>query len=149
MKHLLSHKLRIRDRINRSEKSGILKTDSETAETLNSFFSNIVKNLTISRYSEFDSVTEKIADPTPKAIFKYKDHPSILAIQRNCEKETFRFSEVNIEDIKKDILRLDKIKPPSIQVFPLKLSKRTCTLLPTFYVQTLTAFSNHLRSHLV
>ena len=30
----------------------------------------MVKNLNISRYSEFDSVTENIADPTLKAILK-------------------------------------------------------------------------------
>ena len=57
--------------------------------------------MNISRYSEFDSITENITDPTLKAIFKYKDHPSILAIQSNCEKETFWFSETNTEDIKK------------------------------------------------
>ena len=100
----------MRDRINISEKGEILKTESETAETLNSFFSNMVKNLNISRYSEFDLLTGNIADPTLKAIFKYKNHPSILVIQTNCEKETFCFSEVNIEDIKKNILRLDKNK---------------------------------------
>ena len=88
----------------------ILKTASETAETLNNFFSNIVKNLNISRYSKFVPVTKNIVDPTLKAIFKYKDQTTILAIQRNWEKETFRFSEVNIEDIKKDILILDKNK---------------------------------------
>ena len=80
---------RKRDRINISEKGEILKTESKTAESLNSFISNIVKNLNISRYSEFNPVTENIADPTVKAIFKYKDHPSIIAIQRNCGKETF------------------------------------------------------------
>ena len=76
VKPLLSDKSRIRDRSNVSEKDEILKTKSETAETLNSFFSNIVKNLNILRYKEFDSVTENIADPT----LKYKDHPSILGI---------------------------------------------------------------------
>ena len=38
----------------------ILKSESETAETLNSYLPNIVKNLNISRYSEFDSATENI-----------------------------------------------------------------------------------------
>ena len=51
-----------------NEVSRILKTDSETAKTLNSFFSNIVKNLHISRYSEFDPVTENKADPTLKSL---------------------------------------------------------------------------------
>ena len=61
--------------------------------------------MNISRYSEFDSITENITDPTLKAIFKYKDHPGILVIQRNCKKETFCFSEFNSEDIKKDKIR--------------------------------------------
>ena len=69
-----------------------------------------VRNLEISRWSKLDFITENIADLTVKAIFKYKDHPSILVLHSNCEKETFRFSEVNIEDIKKAILELDKNK---------------------------------------
>ena len=76
-------------RISISEKSEILKSESETAETLNSFFSNIVKNLNISRYSEFDSVTENIADPTLKGIFKYKGYPSLLEIQTIVKKKQF------------------------------------------------------------
>ena len=132
MKPLLSDKSCIRDRINISEKGKILKTESETAESLNSFFSNIVKNLNISRYSEFDPVTENIADPTLKAIFKYKDHPSILAIQSHCEKETFRFSEVNIEDIKKDILKLDKNKASQHSDIPIKIIKENLDIFAGF-----------------
>ena len=60
------------------------------------------------RYSEFDPVTENIADATLNAIFKYKDHSSILAVQSNSEKETSRLLEVKIKDIKKDILILYK-----------------------------------------
>ena len=132
MKPLLSDKSRTRDRINISEKGKIIKTESETAESLNSFFSNIVKNLNISRYSEFDPVTENIADPTLKAIFKYKDHPSILAIQSHCEKETFRFSEVNIEDIKKDILKLNKNKASQHSDIPIKIIKENLDIFADF-----------------
>ena len=54
VKPLLSGKSHIRDRIIISRKGETLNTESETAETLNSFFSNMVKNLNISRYSESD-----------------------------------------------------------------------------------------------
>ena len=91
VKALLSDKSRIRDRISTNEKGEILKTESETAETLNSFFSNIVKNLDFSRYSDSDYVTENITDSNLKAIFKYKHHPSILAIQSNCKKRNISF----------------------------------------------------------
>ena len=109
-----------------------VKTESEFTESLNSFSSNIVKNLNISRYSEFDPVTENIADPTLKAIFKYKDHPSILAIQSHCEKEIFCFSEVNIEDIKKDILKLDKNKASQHSDIPIKIIKENLDIFANF-----------------
>ena len=48
IKPLLSDKSCIRDRISISGKGEILKTESETAETLNDFFSNIAKDLNIS-----------------------------------------------------------------------------------------------------
>ena len=140
VKPLLSDKLCIRGRINISKKDEILNTEFETAETLNSLFSNIVKNLNISRYIEFDPVTENITDPTLKAIFKYKAHPSILVIQSNCEKETFRFSKVNIEDIKKDILRLDKNKVSQHSDIPIKDIKENLDIFANFLC-TLTAFS--------
>ena len=68
MKPFLSVKSRLR--ISISESNEILKTESETAGTLNSFFLNIVKNLNILSYSEAGWVTENIADTTLKAIFK-------------------------------------------------------------------------------
>ena len=51
---------------------------------------------------QFDAV------PILIVIFKCKDNSNILAIQSNRGKETFRFSGVNINNIKKDILKLDK-----------------------------------------
>ena len=132
VKPLLSDKSRIRDRISISEKGQILKPESETAENPNSFFSNIRKNLNISRNSEFDSATENIADPTFKAVFKYKDHPSILAIRSNCEKETLRFAEINIEDIKKDILKLGKSKASQHSDIPIKFIKENLDIFADF-----------------
>ena len=55
-----------RDRINLSEKGELVKTDLETAEVLNKFFSNIVSNLEILKYSKYDN----IEDQTLRAILK-------------------------------------------------------------------------------
>ena len=44
-----------------SEKCEILRTESETAKTLNSFLLNIIKNLNVLRYSQIDPVTENIS----------------------------------------------------------------------------------------
>ena len=64
-----------------SENGKIVKTEKETAEVFKNFFGNIVKNLNISQYSDFDPIIEKDKDPTLKAILKYEKHPSILAIR--------------------------------------------------------------------
>ena len=55
-----------RDRINLSEKGELVKTELETAEVLNKFFSNIVSNLEILKYSKYDN----IEDQTLRAILK-------------------------------------------------------------------------------
>ena len=66
-----------------SKKKDILKTDLETVETSNTFFGNIVKNLELIQYSNFDPVINHVKNPTLRALLKYKDHPSILAIKNN------------------------------------------------------------------
>ena len=51
-----------------------------------------------------------VKDPTLRAIFKYKDHPSIFAIQNNCKKRIkFAFEERDLASIEKEIHNL-KIK---------------------------------------
>ena len=76
----LSHESFAKEQINLVEKGEILKADLEIAETLNTFFENIVKNLAI-EYSNFDHVINNVKDSTLRAILKYKDHPSIPASQ--------------------------------------------------------------------
>ena len=81
----LSDKSCVKEQINLVEKGEILKTDLETAEVLNTFFGNIVKNLEINQYLNFDSVTINVKDAILRAILKYKDNPIILAIRNNCK----------------------------------------------------------------
>ena len=51
VKPLLSYKVAGIDKIHLIENNELVKTDLETAEVLNNFFSNTVQNLDISRYS--------------------------------------------------------------------------------------------------
>ena len=81
IKPSFSDKIMTRDRINLSEKGELVKTELETAEVLNKFFSNIVNNLEISKYSKYESFIDNIEGQTLRAILKYKNHPSIIAIQ--------------------------------------------------------------------
>ena len=55
-----SDKIMTRDKINLSEKGELVKTELETAEFLNKFFSNIVNKLEISKYSKYQSFIDNI-----------------------------------------------------------------------------------------
>ena len=102
MKPLFSDKSISGDKINLTENGEYVKTKIKTAEVLNSFFSNIVKNLKIPQYSNFDPNAQNIEDPTLKAIVKYKNHPSILTIQAKYKgKNKVSFTEVTTQDIEK------------------------------------------------
>ena len=71
----------IRDRMNLSEKGELVKTELETTEALNKFFSNIVNNLEIPKSSKYESFIDNIEDQTLRAILKYTNHPSIFAAE--------------------------------------------------------------------
>ena len=105
----LSDKSVSREKINLTENEKMLTSESETAETLNNFFSNIVKKLNISKINSNSSVTEN-KDPVFKATLKYKNRPSTPAIQKCSKKKTFHFEEVNFGEVEKEVLTLDKTK---------------------------------------
>ena len=44
----------------------------KTAEVFNSFLSNILKNLKIPQYLNFDPIAQNIEDPTLKTTVRYK-----------------------------------------------------------------------------
>ena len=81
----------------------IVKSETETAKILNQLLSNIVKNLGIPVYNNFDPIVENMKDPVYKAILKYKNHPSILEIRDTRENSIFCFKEITIEGVEKKI----------------------------------------------
>ena len=103
MNSSLSDKVRTKDRTNLCEKGESAKTKLETAEALNKFFSNIVNYLEISKYSKYKSFINNIEDQTLRTILKYKNHPTIIAIQRwkcffisgNSKKRKFKKKFIN------------------------------------------------------
>ena len=108
-----------------SEKGEIVKTEKGTAEVYINFFGNIVKNLNISQYSDFDPIIENVKDPTLKAILKYKKHPSILAIRTICNRNgVFSFREVSYKEIKTEIRLLKLNKASHYSDIPTKIIKQ-------------------------
>ena len=81
VKPFLSDKSINSDKIHLNENGELINSKSKTAEVLNEFFLNIVKNLKIPEYENLNHNFEKVKDPVLKAILKYKKHPSIIAIK--------------------------------------------------------------------
>ena len=113
-----------RNRINLSEKGESVKTELETAEVLNKFFSDIVNNLEISKYSKYESFIDNIEDQTLRAILKYKNHPSIITIQNKFKcGDVFYFKEFEKEEIQKEIHELNNNKASQHSDIPTKIIK--------------------------
>ena len=86
----------------------LVKTDLETVEGLNNFFSKIVQNFDTSRYLNDEAIVRNTNDATLKAILKYRNHPSFIAIRNKCkDKSSFNFIEVDQTQIEKETLKLD------------------------------------------
>ena len=111
IKPSFSDKIVARDRIHLTENGEVDKTELETAETLNIFFGNVIKNLMIPKYSEYDPSINSIENRTIRAILKYRNHPSILAIrERKKAQINFYFKKVSTEETQKEILNLNNKK---------------------------------------
>ena len=75
------------------------------------FFANAVKNLNIPNYQNCDPLAENIDDPTLKAIARWRNHPSILAITPECKnRANISFNFVSKKDILTEIKGLDVSK---------------------------------------
>ena len=64
----LSQKFNAKEKKTLSENCEIVENEKGAAEVFNNCFGNIVKNLNISRYSDYDPIIENVKDPTLKAI---------------------------------------------------------------------------------
>ena len=60
IKPSFSDKIVTRDRIHLTENVEVVKTELETDETLNNFFGNLIKNLMIPKYCEYDPSIDRV-----------------------------------------------------------------------------------------
>ena len=133
VKPFLSDKVSGVDKIHLIENNELIKSDSKTAETLNNFFSNIVQNLNIARYTSEEPFIENIQDPTLEAILKYRNHPSIIAIRDKYKiSECFKFTEVDQKEIEKEIKKLDVNKASQRSDIPTKIIKENIDIFGDF-----------------
>ena len=146
VKPLFSDKSVSGDKMNLPENDEYVKTEMKTAEVFNSFFPNIVKNLKIHHYSNFDPVTQNIEDPTSKAIVKYKNHPSNLTIEAKYKsKNKFSFAVVTTQHFEKEIFDLKTKKTSQISDIPTKIIKENVGVFADFLC---TSVSSSIKSSL-
>ena len=124
IKPSFSDKIVTRDRIPLTENGEVVKTELETAETLNNFFGLVIKSLMIPKYNEYDPSTDRVKNRTIRAILKYRNHPSILTIREQKKAQiNFCFKEVSIEETQKEVLNLNNKKASQNSDIPTKIIK--------------------------
>ena len=101
----------------------IITEDGENAEILNTFFSNAVKNLKIPEYQEADSLANNISHPIFRAMMKFRNHPSVIAIKNLNSGSRFDLCRVNVQDVEKEIRRLSTRKANQYSDLPVKILK--------------------------
>ena len=132
VKPLLSDKSKSNEKITLVEANEIISEDKDNAEILNSFFANAVKNLKIPEFSNSDLQAENISHPIFKAILKYKNHPSIIAIKNARNGPSFYFCRVNVNDVRKEINRLKTRKAIQVTDIPVKILKENADLFSAY-----------------
>ena len=91
VKPLLSDKLKLNKKIALVDDK-ICTQEIKVAEELNSFFSNIVKNLKIPKYSDTNPLAEEITNLILKLVVKCDTHPSVTASRNLNIRSHFEFS---------------------------------------------------------
>ena len=143
VKPFLSDKTPSNEKITLIEKDKIIKTDTKTVNVLNTFFSTIINNLNIPEYPMFDAISNNVNDPILKSILKYKDHPSIKAIEKISKLNSlFKFSNMAKTEILNEIVNLDASKSCQDRDVPTKIIKENADIFPDFIHPAINASIN-------
>ena len=134
IKPFLSEKTKSREKITLIENENLVSDDAEVANCLNNFFSNIAKNLEIPKYDVEDDLHLNMnSRPTLKAVFKYKNHPSIISIRRfRHQVSNFNFSCIDKNTVLKEIRGLSTTKASQDNDLPVKILKENADYFAEF-----------------
>ena len=104
----------------------------------------LLVTLNIEEYSNCDPLANNIRDPVLKYIVKYRNHPSILAIEEVCNKNRrlpFSFSKMQRDKIRSDIIKLETSKACQDTYIPTKIVKQNADIFANILVSN---FSNSI-----
>ena len=144
VKPLFSNKVRSNDYITLNENDLLIRNEYKIANIFNTFFVNIVPNLGMEIDQQYLSNVSNISDPVEKAIKKYQKHPSISIINKmvsSVENEaSFSFTCVTVDDISKEIKRLDIKKATQESDIPTKVIKQFPNLFIDFLHKNINSY---------
>ena len=116
----------------------IIFDDVEVANTLNNYFSNVVKNLKIPEIFVTDSLPQSLSrHPTLNAILKYKNHPGMRVIKRFSQRfSSFYFSHVDKNTVFKEITKSNLNKAVQDSDIPVNILKENADFFADYiYLQ--------------
>ena len=125
VKAFLSEENKTREKITLVKNEEIISDDVGVANTLNNYFSNVVKNLKTPEKLVTDSPPQSLLrHRTLNAIHRYKNHPSMHVIKRFSQRSSsFYFSHVDKNTVLKDIKKLNLNKAVQDSDIPVKILK--------------------------
>ena len=96
-----------------------------------------------------DPISNDVNDPVLKSILKYKDHPSIKAIEKIAKPNSlFKFSDVEKRKILHEIVNLDASKSCQDTDVPAKFIKENADIFAEFIHTAIRRLSIKMSFHL-
>ena len=111
----------------------MITDEPEVKNTLKDFFSSTVTNLNLPESQNVDTLSDNVDYPILKAIMKWRNHSSALAITVfNESRKRFTFSSVTIADVAKEINILNSSRSIQEADLPVKLLKNNKDFFPAY-----------------
>ena len=91
------------------ENGKLVRDEKKFANIFNDFFVKILPNLGINTKHDFLNTTNISHNPNENTVYKYKNHPSVIAIKKHIKGTNFSFSfqTVTKENTAKLVTNLD------------------------------------------
>ena len=135
VKPFFSNKGSFGNKINFVENDELLQDDKNTAEEMTNFFKNAILTLNIKENSYITNHNiPYITNLIENAIEKYKFHRSILPIKEKtkCEANSFDFVPVTVNNVEKEIKKLNPNKATAFNTIPFKMLIKTSNVSALF-----------------
>ena len=110
----------------------IVNDDVKIAEIVSRFFSNAVIDLKVPNFHGAVPLADNISHPIFRAILKYANHPSTIAIKDLNNTSLFSFSNISVADVKKEIRKLDPRKSTQNTDIPVRILKQSSDIFGNY-----------------